>query len=66
MKILFHDLYNKYEVSEVFFSNSNKIEICRKNPGALQTSKSRKMFDCRVMSRNHALIYIENNKFYIR
>ena len=67
MKIVCHDLHNKSaEPKDVLFSNSNKIEVCRKTPGGSQVNKNKLIFDCRVMSRNHAVIFFDDNKFYIR
>ena len=67
MKILFHDLnIRTNEPRDVFFSISNMIEVCRKGPGGPPVGRNKLLVDCKVMSRNHAVILFENNKFYIR
>ena len=61
MKIIFHDVKDGCIVHEEDFES--EFQICRILCGP--TGKPT-IFNCKVMSRNHALISHKNDKFYLK
>ena len=61
MKIIFHDVHDGCVVHEESFES--ELEICRILCGP---NGKPNIFNCKVMSRNHALISHKDDKFYLR